>query len=462
MLILLLFLTMSAAGTAAAQGSAIEATIHGTDQPLDVVLFVRDGDAWQQVDRKTLPAAAHFVRFSALKSGVYHVLVRGRSSTEQIATKVVIGDGNTRRAEVVIDPVIVTGQLPAASGGPGSISLRNQDFEWRGIISVQPDGTFRFPLWQHGTFTYAVRSAAMPNSYSGTIDLEGPSPIRFPIVFPEGRITGIVYDAKSGSPVRGASIALQTNASSEEHHGRAVTDVAGRFHFDRVRLGRQIIRVVSSRHLEANPVVFDLDPAHSQREVDVRLDPGRKTSVSVLDPDNHPVANATLLVVANAKRRSRATTDESGSAHVALPEDEMATLFVIPDERAFGVVQVDPAAKGIVTIHLLPASSSLRIRARTKDGKPMPRFSLLMRYDGVVVPVEVAEELSVVQRMQFVTDENSETDLLKIPPGKYEFWPYRSQEEVESILASSLDAAPPIRVDVHPGENSIVVTFAAR
>jgi hypothetical protein len=460
MLVFLLLLAMTAAPEA--QRSAIEATIGGTSERLDVVLLQRDGDAWNQVDRKTLAAPGHLVRFPNLRSGVYQVLVRGGNSTEQIATKVVIGDGDTRRATIAIDPVIVTGHLPAGSSGPGSISLRNRDFEWRGVISVQPDGTFRFPLWQRGTFTYAVRSAAMANSYSGTINLDGPSPIPFPIAFPEGRIIGIVREAKSGSPVRGVSVSLQTKQSDEENHASAMTDSAGRFRFDDVRLGREMIRVVSQRHLEPDPVVFDLDTAHAQREVEVGLDPGRKTSVSVLDADNHPVANATLLVVANARRRSRATTDEEGVADVALPENETASLFVIPDERAFGVVKIDPGAKDAVTIHLLPASSSLRIQARTKDGKPMPRFSLLMRYNGAVLPVEVAEELAVAQGMQFVTDENSETHLRKIPPGMYEFWPYRSQEEVESILAANLDGTAPIRVDVHPGENSIVVKFAAR
>ena len=462
MLTLMLLLMISAGGAAEPQGSAIEATIRGTDQPLDVVLLLHDGDAWQQVDRKTLSASIHFVGFSSLQSGVYQVLVRGGTSTEQLATKVVIGDGDTRRAAIVIDPVIVVGHLPAGSSGPGSIYLRNRDFEWRGAINIQPDGTFRFPLWQRGTFTYAVRSSALTNSYSGTIDLKGLSPIPFRIVSPDGRITGIVRDAKSESPVRGASVALLTNNSGDEHHGSAMTDVDGRFHFDGVRLGRQMIRIISPRHLEPTPVVFDLDPTHTHREVDVRLDPGRQPPVSVFDADDRPVANATLLVVADARRRSRATTDESGSARVALPENEAATLFVIPNEGAFGVLRIDPAENGAVKIRLLRASASLRIQACTKDGKPMPRFSLLMRYNGAVVPLEVAEELSVVQRLQFVTDETSETNLRKIPPGKYEFWPYRSQEEVESILALSLDIAPPIQVDVHPGENSIAVTFAAR
>ena len=316
------------------------------------------------------------------------------------------------------------------------------------------------PLWQRGTYLYSVREPSIA-SFTGAIALEGVSPIAFPIEIPDGRITGIVHEAKSGAPVSGVSVALQTDSAEGTQHVNTVTDSAGRFGFNGLRIGRQTVRIVSARHLEPSPIVVELDAAKASREIDIPLDGGRSIPITVLDADEHPVANATVFAVAGARRRSRATTDENGTTNLAIPTNEASSLFVIPDAGGFATMQLAPTQSGRLTVHLPRAASSLRIRARTTDGKPMPNFSLLMRYNGDVMPLEISDELSVVQGLQFATKE-SETYLQNIPVGRYEFWPYRTKEEADSIIAASSDVAPPIQVDVRSGENTFVVKFAAR
>jgi hypothetical protein len=92
----------------------------------------------------------------------------------------------------------------------------------------------------------------------------------------------------------------------------------------------------------------------------------------------------------------------------------------------------------------------------------MPPFSLLMRYDGELVPPEVAEALSAMQGLQLMTGSGSEAHLQNIPSGSYEFWPYRTEDEAQSIAASADAHLPPIRVNVRVGENKIVVKFAEK
>jgi hypothetical protein len=186
------------------------------------------------------------------------------------------------------------------------------------------------------------------------------------------------------------------------------------------------------------------------------------TLVVVVDGNDHPVANAAVFAVVDGRRRSRATTDEKGLASIAVPEKETTSLFVIPNEGAFIVFPMVRADGSRLTLHLLPATSSLRIRARTTEGKPMPPFSLLMRFNGDLMPLEIADELMAVQGLRLAMNETSEAFLRNIPAGRYEFWPYRTTEEVDSILAAGRDATPPIQVDVHSGENSIAVKFATR
>jgi hypothetical protein len=463
-LFLLAVMSAKAVPPAAPAHGVIEATIEGTTQPLDVVLLARDAEAWNEIDHRVLTPSTRFVRFETLKPGVYQVLVRGPKSTEQFATKFVIGGGDTRHATIVIDPVTVSGRviLGGSGAGPGTVSLRHKEFRWHAAFDVAADGSFRVPLWQRGTYIYAARAASMTTAYSATVDLAGVSPINFPIEIPDGRITGIVRDAKSGAAVGGASIALQSESAGSVQHLNVTTNEVGRFEFTGLRLGRQTVRIASPRYLEPSPIAFELDAATSGRALDIHLDPGKLTSVIVIDADGHPVANASVFAVTGARRRSRATTDENGSARLPVPITEAATLFAIPNEGAFAVMPLNRAGGEPVMLHLPRAGSSLRIRARTTSGQPMPPFSLLLRYDGEIMPLAISEELSAVQGLHFSTDEASEAYLPNIPSGRYEFWPYRTPEEAEAILETSREVTPPIQVDVRGGENTIVVKFAAR
>jgi hypothetical protein len=118
---------------------------------------------------------------------------------------------------------------------------------------------------------------------------------------------------------------------------------------------------------------------------------------------------------------------------------------------------------GVLQRVSLPSpSSSLMIRALTLTGATMPPFLLLMRYNGELVPPEVAEELTSLQGLQLRTGDDSEAHLQNIPAGSYEFWPYRTKAEAASIVAAADALMAPIQVKVRTGENKIAVRFAGR
>jgi hypothetical protein len=89
------------------------------------------------------------------------------------------------------------------------------------------------------------------------------------------------------------------------------------------------------------------------------------------------------------------------SGVVPVPAGEPATLFVVAEEGPFAMMRVPrDDAKCRLQVHLPTSTSSLLIRAQTTDGKTMPPFSLLMRYNGELVPTEVAEELGEIQGLR--------------------------------------------------------------
>jgi hypothetical protein len=457
-MILLVLLAALAEAAAPARG-AIEATIRGTAQPLEVELLLRgENDGWAHVDHKRLAAETRVVRFDGLAPGVYQLRVMGKGEGEQLGMKVGVGRGDVREVAVDIQPRELTGRvtLGGVELGAGALFLRHKELGWEAGISLGQDGSFSMPFWQAGSFTAAVRSPAMATSYSDTVDL-GEPPYTLSIDIPDGRIRGVLRDAKSGAPAAGVTIALQTRAGASEHHVTATSDLEGRFDFTGIKYGQHTVRIRPAVHLEPQPIEFELNGTKRLHELDVPLEPGRTIPLLVVDAENDPVEKATVFAIAGARLCARATTDEDGRASVAVPEREAAMLFVLLPDGGFGVLPVAREHAGErLRVELPPPSSSLLIRARTTTGTEMPPFSLLMRYNGALIPPEAAEELHLS------TGRGGEVRLENIPSGSYEFWPYRTDEEAEAIVATGDDVPAPIRVQVREGENRIAVKFAAR
>jgi len=461
---LMLAVLAAAVTPATSPRGAIEATIRGTDQPLDVELLLRDaGDGWKSVEHQRLPPATRRARFDGLESGMYQILLRGSQPTEQLGTKIAIGRGDMRRVAIAVKPFTITGRVTfgETSLGAGVLVLQHGELRWRAPVALAADGTFLAPLWQRGAFTSVVRSPALTTEFTGTVDLDGKSPV-VSIEIPQGRIRGIVRDAKSGAPVPGATVALQTKLEGREENATLTTGPEGRFDFVGLKYGRHTVNILPPQHLRPEPIVFTLSDDARLREIDAQVEPGREIAVLVIDADNDPVENAKVLAVTESQLRGRTTTDHDGRATVAVPAGEASTLFVIPEEGPFGMQRVprDQEAERL-KLYLPRVSSSLLIRALTTNGATMPPFSLLMRYNGELVPPEVAEELTEVQGLQLTTGPESEALLRNIPSGSYEFWPYRTDNEAEAIVASAPLLAP-IQVNVRTGENLIAVKFAAR
>ena len=464
--LLILLAATTATPAAEARRGAIEATIRGTNQPLEVELLLRTpSDDYDEIEHKSLAPDVRRVRFEGLASGVYQIRIRGPVATEQLGAKIAVGTGDTRRTTITVEPFTVTGRVTFGDTdlGTGTLLLRHRELRWRAAIGIGADGAFRAPFWQRGSFTSDVRSPALPTSFVDSLELTEGKSVAVKIAIPDGRITGIVRDAKSEAPVPNAIVALQTNVEDGEQHVRLTTGPDGRFDFAGIKYGKQIVRIYPPQHLEPEPVAFAIDDAKRLHELDVRLDAGRAVAITVIDRDNDPVAKAKVFAVTDGKLRARATTDEDGRATIAAPAGESTTLFVVAEEGPFGMLRVPrEQEKGRLPIYLPRSTSSLLIRAQTTTGGTMPPFSLLMRYNGELVPTEVAEELTAVQGLQLMTGPESEAHLQNIPSGSYEFWPYRTEDEAQSIVASAAALLAPIQVNVRMGENKIAVKFAGK
>jgi hypothetical protein len=97
---------------------------------------------------------------------------------------------------------------------------------------------------------------------------------------------------------------------------------------------------------------------------------------------------------------------------------------------------------------------------KAESGETFSDIWLLMRIDGTVVPPAVSQQL-FTRGLRLKTNAEGSISLARIPPGIYDFWPYRSEAEGQMLYDAAWVIAAPISLDVVSGENSAIVRLRA-
>jgi hypothetical protein len=158
-------------------------------------------------------------------------------------------------------------------------------------------------------------------------------------------------------------------------------------------------------------------------------------------------------------------TNASGNADVALPAGSSCEIYVLPKEGSLALrtlAAAEPATGSEPLLIRVPeGSSSLRLALKSVEGEPFPGMILLMRIDGVVIPPAIARLLGS-RGFSLMTNDEGSVSLQHIPPGTYDFWPYRTTIEGQMLYETATEFDAPISLTVRTGENNATVRFQAR
>jgi hypothetical protein len=255
-------------------------------------------------------------------------------------------------------------------------------------------------------------------------------------------------------------VILRSENSQSNLNVRARSAPDGRYEFFGVREGELVLTARAPLYLDSDPVAFDLRGAPARRTVDVARVRGAPRAVRVVDARGSAIAGAQLFASCDGNVKSVSVTNAEGGAEVALPGGDAAcSIYVLPREGSIAIERVN-AAKPVV-IRVREGTSSLRLALKSDKGDVFSAMSLLMRIDGVVVPPAVARLISS-RGFALVTNGEGSIALQRIPPGTYEFWPYRSSAEGQMLYETAADFEAPISVKVLTGENNATVKFQTR
>lgn len=443
--------------SASAATLKVDVSRNGFTGPLEIAVAPRvEGRLPEWSVTKTLAAGKSSVAFPDLANGLYIVLARGTHPLQRLSAKVNLGsDGSTVHLDV---PKANAALCVTLAGDPlphAAVTLTHDELRWHTDLETDQDGRFAGALWEPGLYSANVTRDRGSGPHLADIVL---SPTPLTIDVPDRHVTGRVL-TDDGEPVADALVMLRSENSVSTLTVRTKTAPDGRFAFFGVREAGHTLSARAPSYLNSDSVMFDLRRASAHHAADLVLTRGEPRTVRVVDARNAAIDRATLITSCDGHVKSTVVTNAEGSAEVAVPAKASCAVFALPKEGSIAVARFE-AAKTLL-VRVPDGSSSLRLALKSDAGAAFPDMSLLMRIDGVVVPPAIARVLAT-RGFSLVTDETGSISLAHIPPGTYEFWPYRTASEGQTIYEVSAESAAPISLSVLTGENNATVRFKAR
>jgi len=411
---------------------------------------------------RQLPPGTSSVKIPDIARGAWLVLVRGPEPMQRTTAKFVVAENDTRRLDIALHPRrlrarVMAGQTPVANA---EVRFNNVDDQWNGAVTTDANGRIDTTLWSGGLFEVMIHRTpnAVPVMRVATLHGGAGETI---ITMPDHIIRGVLTDAH-GNPIANGNVVIRTSTDEGRTAGlRARTDAHGAFAFDAVDAGTHHLRPYAAGYLLGDSTSVTIPDDERIHDVRMQLSAGYQRDVVVRSGNGEPAADAEIVCATGSHVRGKAFSDDKGHALVPTPPGEPSVLYVIPREGSLAVhrlrAAVDDASNAPVEITMPAGNASLRIDAMTADGRPLPDLSFLVRFDGETIPPAVAKE-----SLRLRTSEKGEARIEHIPPGVYELWPYRDDDEVADLLDTLGIAAAPININVTTGENRAAIRFQER
>ena len=361
-------------------------------------------------------------------------------------------DGDAAEQHVTIVPSLLIARvllgdkpLPHAK-----FSLLSWNARWEAIVSTDAAGVFRDELWETGSFA---------NVYVENRELTPGAEIKLDFVIPDHRVAVEVVDG-SGKPVPHAWVwCEQFLTDRKQGVGAGYTDDSGRITFGPARVGRSMIHVRKEGIPEPTPLAFDIIESEREKSVRVVLNDGEARTLTVVDARNQPVAGASVIIAAINGVVPLGVTANDGTLRIGLADPRHGTLFVIPRGSGFGFLRLATVDGDEPKIVVADGGAALQVTTLDTSGAPIPNVSFLFQWNGMLLPLEVQQELERVQGLAFRTNADGVAWLSNLPPGFVELWPLTSRAELDRVL-SLAPPEPAASVQLNRGRQNVVMKFS--
>jgi 5-hydroxyisourate hydrolase-like protein (transthyretin family) len=311
--------------------------IHANGSPakgVSVSLYRHTGE-FRQYKTKT-DSTGHF-KILDLNPGKYHASTEMLPKTQCTWPQryVQIKAGEITRADFGgSGNIAVKGRALSANRKPIAKAILllihvNRGMEGGGLsysAMTDDDGCFTFLNLKPEKYQWTLQGLNKVSYGFGKIQFSESGPFEWNIELPSTKISGIVIDRNSGSPVSGAIVNARLKGSVKSPGSYIRSDDQGLFLFEGLSAGTYEITASSDRYVMKRANLVKLTEGQAIENIRIILDPAAVFKVTVLDSNGKPIKNVRVLLIA---------VDDKG-------EDSCRTLHF----KANGIAVVDNLLPG--------------------------------------------------------------------------------------------------------------------
>lgn len=451
------------------QGSTLELTLDAApDSGRMSIDLARPRGLNQSADvfrSLSLEKGTSSARFENIEPGETIVILRGEKPLQRLSRLLRLKESEVRAETIRIDPLQLDVEVRRGTAGVGGafLTLRNGENHWSADLKADADGNVSAEAWERGDVLFVVRATESGAPLLLPRTLEGTSRATVRLDVPVRRIRGTVLD-ETGAPIRDALVRIESvNDDGTAGTMSVMANAQGTFVADGLRDAKYTLVAERSGYLPSDRVVFHLDEAVPEKQVDISLFRGDSRRVVVRSVRGLPLIGAFLVVMSDGEAIETARTDANGDATVHTRPGRPAVVYVVPREGSFAARRLASPREsaGEEQITVPEGDAALELQARTTSGEPLPHLHFLMRYNGEIIPPEVEEVLEMQRGVAATTDANGVVRIDRLPQGFWECWPVRNLDELRDVLAGGPVAAP-VQVSARYGLNVARMTFAPK
>jgi protocatechuate 3,4-dioxygenase beta subunit/5-hydroxyisourate hydrolase-like protein (transthyretin family) len=373
---------------------------------------------------------AGFFRVEGLSGSTAQVTVSppdGMNLLPGSLTGIHLNPGGATQVEVVLQSGCVFSGVVTFKGGPVSgawVALRAVDGSGESGESewiTDRDGRFRFAGVKPGSYLLAVCPPYEPEIDAGYYEeyvaiSQGTTGMERDVELPvEGVLTGFVMNAFEEPITDGSVIVLDARGQTR---GEASIDDRGRFRVGQLATGRYTlvvsVRDAANRDLLSLRFTGILVTAGEETEYPVVVPGAASLSGKVTDSEGHPVAGATVRLVANGNWIASATSEADGTYELrGLMEGTYSIQVQPPDDRSLeyqvvnGVLVSGTATRDLI----LGPEAVVTLKVTDASGTPVSGASVRLRASDI--PVYFFEDSAV-------TNLEGEARIGQLPAGLYQ------------------------------------------
>jgi hypothetical protein len=332
---------------------------------------------------------------------------------------------------------------------------------WHTSITTDAEGRSREKIWQRGSYHASVSRAPLVPYWSDTRDIDEDGTTRWTITVADRKLRGRVIDEASRQPLGDALIILEWNSVAREGAMTTLRSAAdGSFEFATMPVCSYTLQAVKEGYqpLHTPPAEMTEEAGSETRDLLLRRSVGRP--LRVVNSHGTPL-QAMVYVAGRDGARRAGNTDDGGRFVLPVEDDESGTIFALPRSGSIGFgrfAALTASGAGDIVIRVADPTASLEVVAESSDGESIGGVSVMLRVDGVFLPVVVREGMTNYQGVPLHTDAQGRMLFRHLPAGRYEIWPVASQDDLLALMAPSPPPAP-INLMLTPGHHTARLKF---